>query len=993
MRRDDHPNTTRFTGPGLWAPAAGALLSAMASAGDLPPADSINARLSPLAARQGLASRGAGIYVVDQAAAGDARWNVLRALGRDEYLARWRGPGAAPAPAVAPVDRLHPIVTGGARHEPRLATVVFAPDVDALGEGLEIVRGAGARVIGVSSLGNALVVRLSGDSLHALALGDEVLWIEPAPAPMDDANDGVRALTQADIVQNAAYGLTGAGVRAMVFDSGVGDASHADFGGRLTPRDEAPIRQHSTHVAGTLGGSGALSSGQYAGVAPGVVIESYGVEIGSDTLDPDGNPLFLYTDPGDFEADYYEAIVVHGVDLASNSLSTNVSQNNFNCDLEGDYALMSAILDGAVRGSLGRPIPIVWANGNERGGVARCGSGYFTTPPPVTAKNVIAVGAVDSDNDAVASFSSWGPTDDGRLRPDLVAPGTQITGDLGVTSTNQTVFGPYYVTSGTSMATPAVSGAIAILLEDFRDANPAAPTPTPSMFKAILLHTASDIAPAGPDYQTGYGSLRIADAVDHLRTGQFIEATLTSAGVYSCWIDVPPDAPAVKATLAWDDAPGAPLAPSALVNNLDLRLYSPTNVEHFPWTLDPLNPALAAVRTQSDDRNNVEQVFVEHPQPGRWRIDVRGTDVPVGPQRFALTADPGMTAIAIDLVDGPPESVPPGVSSPVTVRVRTVNDSLAGAPTLHARVGSGSFTSTAMTLAGDGLWTGALPPAPCLSPPEFFVVAPGVSTGTVTEPPSAPVIVHAPVVAETTIFFDDDFESNLGWVIGDAADTASAGVWTRVDPRGSRAQPEYDRTPDGDRCYVTGQNPAGASPNNGDVDGGRTTLTSPPIALPSNANARISYWRWFSNITGASPQQDVLRVQININGGPWVEVETVGPAGPDSVAGWRRHDFAVRDFVTLPGDVRLRFIAEDAPPDSAVEAAIDDVLVYAEACASTFCPGDANGDGTVDFADLNIVIGQFNTSGPGLDGDVNGDGAVDFADLNMVLSAFNLPCF
>ena len=114
-------------------------------------------------------------------------------------------------------------------------------------------------------------------------------------------------------------------------------------------------------------------------------------------------------------------------------------------------------LDGVARGSLGRAIPVVWANGNERGGLALCGTSYFTTPSPATAKNVIAVGAVYSDTDEVASFSSWGPTDDGRLRPDIVAPGHQTTEDQGVTSTNQLVFGPYFVTFGTSMATPAVA--------------------------------------------------------------------------------------------------------------------------------------------------------------------------------------------------------------------------------------------------------------------------------------------------------------------------------------------------------------------------------------------------------------------------------------------------------------------------------------------------------------------------------------------------------
>lgn len=894
---------------------------------------------------------------------------------------------------VGPGARLHPLLSAAEapRGEAVLASVFFAPDVDALGEGRESARRCGGEVVGSSRLGNALLVRATREGLAALALGEDALWIEPAPAPLTEANDGVRLLAQADIAQSPPYGLSGAGVRAMVLDSGVADVTHPDFAGRLSVMDGSPVRQHSTHVSGTLGGSGAASGGLYRGVAPGVEILSYGFEFGSQSTNPSGSPLFLYTDPGDLENDYYDAVMVHGADLTTNSLSTNVSPNGWDCVLEGDYALMSVILDAVVAGSLGRPVPVVWAAGNERGGLARCGTTYFTTPPPATAKNVIAVGAATSDLDTVAFFSSWGPTDDGRLRPDLIAPGHQIGEDNGVTSANVLVFGtPYYTTFGTSMAAPAVAGAVALLLEDFRAQFAGQPDPLPSTHKALLLHAAEDVGPPGPDFQSGYGSLRIADAVDLLRSGRFLEESAREGEAFVCFVDVPPGAPELRATIAWDDPPGLALISPALVNDLDLRVFSPSEAEHFPWTLSAANPAAPAVRNAPDRLNNVEQVVVDAPAPGRWRVEVRGHAVGPEGQKFSLAASPALSAVSVEMVGGAPASVVPGEPTALSVRVRTVGEALASAPTLRHRRGGGALESIPMADMGGGVWTAALPASPCLGEPQFLVETSGTVSGVVAEPLSG---VHAPTPRQTIVHFEDDFESNLGWVVGDPSDTATQGIWTRVDPRGSRAQPEHDRTPDGVRCYVTGQNPAGASPSNGDVDGGRTTLTSPPIDLSDAPGARIAYWRWFSNITGPSPQQDVFRVQIAADGGPWVEVETLGPSGADSVGGWRRHDFRVADLVSLPATVRLRFIAEDLPPDSIVEAAVDDVLVYSEVCASTFCPGDADGDGQVGFSDLNIVLSQFNTSGPGLTGDLNGDGHVNFADLNLVLGVFNTPCF
>ncbi|MEZ6083584.1 MAG: hypothetical protein R3E58_06460 [Phycisphaerae bacterium] len=118
------------------------------------------------------------------------------------------------------------------------------------------------------------MVDIPESNLDRLIDRDTVQWVEPPLPPLDGVNDQNRTRTQAEAAQAPPYSLDGSGVSVMVFDSGTADASHTDFGGRLTPRDLAIAVDHSTHVAGTIGGDGATSGGLYRGMAPGVLMES-----------------------------------------------------------------------------------------------------------------------------------------------------------------------------------------------------------------------------------------------------------------------------------------------------------------------------------------------------------------------------------------------------------------------------------------------------------------------------------------------------------------------------------------------------------------------------------------------------------------------------------------------------------------------------------------------------------------------------------------------
>jgi hypothetical protein len=557
----------------------------------------------------------------------------------------------ADSPAVAAIDdvrlewKLHPDYLDGIAHPWAVGTptpdgqatiaayVLFHRDVNLASDGRALLKQYGAFIRSEIPAIHGAVVELPADLLEALATEDSVQWIEPPLPKMSEINAENRWRTGADIVQEPPYNLDGSGVTVLVYDGGYCRASHVDFQGRLTVYDSSGLSDHSTHVAGTIGGAGVANS-SYRGMAPGVELVSYGFE------QPGGlQPGFLYTDPGDLAQDYGQAITVHDADISNNSIGTNTATNGYPCEWTGDYNVTSNLIDTVVRGDgssfpFAAPFRVVWANGNERQ-TSRCGSTYQTTAPPACAKNHITVGALVAEDDTMSSFSSWGPADDGRMKPDISAPGVDVT---SCSSSSDTA---YTTKSGTSMASPTVCGCSALLLEDYRAQYPGEPDFRNSTLKVILAHTAVDRGNAGPDYQFGYGSIRIQPAVDLMRAGNFMEAEVDQGTVHSVIVSVDPDDTEMKVTIAWDDYPAAPAVTAALVNDLDLHVYSPSNVRHYPWTLGgTANPSAPAVQTQENHLDNIEQVFVANPEPGAWRIEIHGTNVPHGPQPVSIAATP-----------------------------------------------------------------------------------------------------------------------------------------------------------------------------------------------------------------------------------------------------------------------------------------------------------------------------------------------------------------
>lgn len=510
--------------------------------------------------------------------------------------------------------------------------IIFHPDVNLEQEGVNTIVKYGGTVRDYLRSINGAVIWLPVDSLWNLLLEDSVEWIEPPLPPFEENNDSNRVVTQVNDVQAAPYNLNGSGVTVLVYDGGYAYASHNDFGGRLTVRDSSGLSTHATHVSGTVGGSGVSSSGTYKGMAPSVTIQSYGFEY-------DGSGYFLYTNPGDLEANYDQAINTYGAVISNNSIGTNLASNGFPCEYEGDYGATSMLIDEIVRGSLGEPMRIIWANGNERGN-GRCGTLYNTTAPPACAKNHITVGALNSDDDSITDFSSWGPADDGRIKPDISAPGCQLGGDAGVTSCSSST-SSYTTYCGTSMAAPTVTGIGALIIQEWKSLFPSAPLLLNSTLKILLAHNAQDRGNTGPDCQFGYGSVRVKNTIDFLRRESFVEESISQGELKYYFVDVASGTAFLKATIAWDDPAGALNTIPELVNDIDITATAPDGTTiHFPWTIDPSNPANPAVQNKADHLNNIEQVYVANPTEGIWTITVKGYAVASGPQTFSLAVSP-----------------------------------------------------------------------------------------------------------------------------------------------------------------------------------------------------------------------------------------------------------------------------------------------------------------------------------------------------------------
>ncbi len=620
------------------------------------------------AQREALAK--AGIHLLDYVP--DMAWfaRIERAVDLSKApmsLVRWAG-------ALEPSDRLSPTLRQSgvgkwARAENGTVTLQLSffkgVDFDAVSalfkrHRIEYVSGQDHANLVVRVANAAAIQRLAGE--------DIIQWIDNGPAPryprdVDNGaraqhqqtppllakNDGARDATRVNALQTTVPGANGSGTRLAVFDGGV-DGAHPDFAGRITldPNHSQAADQHGTHVAGTMAGDGSNSqsqagtANQFRGIATAAQIFSYDNNTNSNNQD--------------YFASHQAAIQTANADLSQNSWGGNFTSQN--CDTHNVYSVDAQNMDKIVTGEAwGRGILVNVAASNFRQGTSDnqmetdpiCNFAgapdyinYTSLSDLGSAKNIISVGATQKvSTNRMADFSSWGPTRDGRLKPDIVAPGEAIRSTVPG--------GGYGELSGTSMATPHISGISALVIQRYR-AVFNNQSPRPATVRAILIQTAQDLQAdhvyytPGPDFASGYGIADAEAAYNAVASGRVLERQAANAANDQLFIEIAANQPQLKVSLAWDDPAPTLNAATKLVNNLDLELVAPDGTTlHLPWVLNPNNPSAAATRGV-DNLNNAEQVMVSNPAPGNWTLRVKGTAVPSGPQRYSLSSSHPMQA-------------------------------------------------------------------------------------------------------------------------------------------------------------------------------------------------------------------------------------------------------------------------------------------------------------------------------------------------------------
>lgn len=649
-------------------------------------------------------------------------------------------------------------------------------------------------------------------------------------------------------------------------------------------------------------------------------------------------------------------------------------------------------------GSLTRGVDVFCHEHEDELVVFACGNDTIAANPQ-NAKNCVSVSAtMDTPNQDQYCIGGAGPTVDGRRKPEICAPGCNTTSASVTACLTQDL-------TGTSMATPVISGVALLMRQYYRDGY--YPTgsprvedgfiPTATLVKATLLNSTVDLTGVAgyPSDTEGWGRILADDAlyfpgdrrklivlddvrnVDGLSTGEMLEYQVLVAG----------DEETFKVTMAFNDPPGGVGIGNgpAWVNDLDLEVVSPSSQLYYG---NAFVGGASAPAGAKDDRNNVEQVHIPSPETGLWTVRVRAAEVNQGTQGFALIATGdvpvGTTALALHLPEGVPAMVPPIVDTPFFVDIVEGTEIIeAETPTLHYRYHEGPFATAPLLHDAGNRYVATLPGPNCISMPEYYLSVSGDGGTTVTLPADAPATLFSSAVGAAATVFSDDFETDAGWTV--INENLVSGAWVRVVPSGNGQLGDPTSDYDGSgHCYVTG---AGMFQ---DVNGGPTRLFSRSFDLSNSFDPQLTYARWFQE-TG---EGDTLVVELsNDDGANWVTVEVAG-----ETAYWTPVTVRIADFITPTAAVRVRFSTQDLPNNSFTEAGVDAVRIDDFGCEMPCTAGDMNGDGATDGRDISrfvqLLLGDMPTAYElcAADLDAPADLAISTADVDEVVGCLLGNC-
>lgn len=439
------------------------------------------------------------------------------------------------------------------------------------------------------------------------------------------------------------------------FSVNVADDTYTLMGHPDFPAGRVAFQNNPTNQSGVLGGHGFLNANIVGGFnnGTGSAVEdasgfNYGLGIAPFAR---VGVTAIFGSTSSSGTVWENTAYGQGARLSSNSWGFQTQTGGPVADYDANSQAYDAIVRDAQPGTSGlQQMTVVFAAGND-------GSGANTVSTPATAKNVICVGAsenvrqtgtdgcgiansgADNANDII-SFSSRGPVNsaggDGRIKPDIVAPGTHI--EAGVPQSNyngSSVCNQYWPTgqtlygwsSGTSHSTPAVAGGAALVYQDFL--NKALPAPSPAMVKATLMNSAAYMTGVGaggnlPSNSQGMGRMDLGRAFDATsRTLVDQTQVLGASGqTFQTSGSVADTAKPFRVTLAWTDAPG-PTTGAPWVNNLDLEV----TVGGVTYKGNVFSGANSVSGGAADTKNNVESVFLPAGTSGNFTVTVRATNI------------------------------------------------------------------------------------------------------------------------------------------------------------------------------------------------------------------------------------------------------------------------------------------------------------------------------------------------------------------------------
>ncbi len=350
--------------------------------------------------------------------------------------------------------------------------------------------------------------------------------------------------------------------------------------------------------------------------------------------------------------------------------------------------------------------------------------------------------------------------------------------------------------------------------------------------------------------------------------------------------------------------------------------------------------------------------------------------------------------IALALVGSVPAYVAPGAPTPVQVSITNSSGTYqVGSGKLFSRLGaSGAFSATSLALVSGTTYQANLPAASCGDTIQYYFEAMDTSGQTIVLPAGGAGAPFQTIAQEVVVAYDDTAEANTGWVVGATGDTATSGIWNRMDPQATAAQPGDDHTPaPGINCWVTDGN-AGTQIGSFDVDGGATTLTSPTIDASGlgggGGDVFMSYWRWYSNNQGGAPNTDSMPVSISSNNGAtWTQLELV----TENANAWVNKQFNLTTLgITPTAQMKVRVVARDEGTGSIVEAAIDDILFFSIGCSGTACYADCDASGGLSIDDFICFQTLFALGDPTADCDASGGLSID--DFICFQTSFAIGC-